>query len=399
MTLTMNERMQKITWTLLAAVAIALAAATVHLYQRSRTLSTASELPGGRIAYMHFAESSSIPQLFTYDLQSGDVQPLIWSRAGDVLPVSAPPQAAQRRPPRVAFLRFTSDPSSSTETQLGAPGGVYVVNSDGSQERKVSGAVPRMLPVAPAWSPDGEQLAFAGVQDLNSDGQYTAEEAGIYLCDVDSADVKRVTAVHAIGTRLQWSPTSPQLILQAQMAEAPVPVAHLLDLHTGELVLRDLATTLGCWSPDGQYIAAYSTVERKIHILNTAGEELWAVDVESERELLDMFWLPASSTAEDYGRFLTLTAPAHSSDVARLSLSSALTGQPVTWKHVTDDDTHVVSVTLAPDGQWAVFSRGRMEGTGMEADLYLLDLIRAQTRQLTQEPGYESWPTWIPARS
>jgi Tol biopolymer transport system component len=162
--------------------------------------------------------------------------------------------------------------------------------------------------------------------------------------------------------------------------------AYLLDLKTGELVARDDATALGCWSPDGQYVAAYSTADHEIHILATSGDEVWAVDTESERMVVDMFWLPASSDgSEDHGRFLILTVPAHTNGVARLSLSSALTGQEVTWTQVTDDDTYVANVAVSPDGRWAAFGRGQLGATGIEADLYLLNLASGQSQQLTQD--------------
>lgn len=395
----MTERTQKALWALLAVVAIGLAAATVHLYSKSR--SPVAEKPAGRIAYVSFSETTDIPQLYTCDLQGGEIQPLVESQAGDVLPVCEPLQTATAQAPRIAFVRLMSDPGSNTGTEVGASGGVYVVSSAGGQEKKVSGNVPRLLAVAPAWSPDGRQLAFAGAEDLNGDGKYVSEEAGIYVCDVDAAQVRRAATVHATGTRLQWSPTRAQLILQVHKPVAPVPVAHLLDLRTGELTSRDDATTVGCWSPNGQYIAAYSMVERKIHILDTAGDELWALDTPAGY-VTDLHWLPADSAdAEDEGHFLVLSAPEPNAGTGQLYQSSALIarGDAPSWRPLTAEEASVAYVAPSPDGRWAVFTLMQGHDTGMEADLYLLNLDQGQTQQLTQDPGYDGMATWVPVRT
>jgi Tol biopolymer transport system component len=389
-------------------IAIGLAAVSAYLYGRSRSLPAVAQLPAYRIAYVAFSAPTYIPQLYTCDLQGGDVRPLVESQAGDILPVGEPLPAAPTSAPRIAFVRFRSDPGSDTGTQLGAPGGVYVVSSDGGQEKEVSETVERPLPVGPAWSPDGKQLAFAGVDDLNDDGAYVSAEAGIYVADVDTAQVRRVATVHATGTGLRWSPASAQVILQVHKPDVPVPVAYLLDLRTGELSSRDDATTLACWSPDGQYIAAYSMVERKIHILGTAGNELWALETPTGY-VTDLHWLPAASTdAEDEGRFLVVCAPEPNSDTSQLFLSSALTGpveagrstwDAITWRQLTAEDAGVAYVATSPDGRWAVFSLMQGQGTGMEAELYLLNLDQGQPQQLTQDPGYEGMATWVPVRT
>jgi len=394
----MTDRTQRTLWALLAVVAIGLAATTVYLYRKSRTLSAVAELPSGRIAYTAFSETTGIPQLYTCDLQGGDIRPLVQSQAGDLLPVSGPLRTEEGRAPRIAFVRFRSEPGDDSGTQVGAPGGVYVVGSNGGQEREISGGVPRLLAVPPAWSPDGRQVAFAGVEDLNSDGQYTSAEAGIYVGDAQGAQVRRAAAVHATGLGLRWSPQSAQLILQVRLAEAPLPVAHLLDLQTGELASRDQATTVGCWSPGGQYIAAYSMIDREIHVLDTEGEEVWSTATPAGY-VADLYWLPATSTeADDEGRFLALCAAEPNTGWGQLFVSSPLIarGAAPTWRALTAADAVLAHVTPSPDGHWAVFTQLAEGSTGMEADLYLLNLEQGRAQQLTLEPGYEGWPAWVP---
>jgi Tol biopolymer transport system component len=273
---------------------------------------------------------------------------------------------------------------------------VYVVSSDGGQETRVSGTVERPLPVAPAWSADGKQLAFAGVEDLNDDGAYVSDEAGVYVADLESGQVRRVATVHATGLSLRWSPSRAQVILQVRKPGLSTPVANLLDLDSGELSSRDDATTVGCWSFDGQYIAAYSTADREIHVLSATGSELWAT--ETPGYVSDMHWLPpASLEAEDEGRFLVLCTPEPDSGAGQIFASSALIarGGAPTWRQLTAQDVGVVYVAPSPDGRWAAFTGVPAHGTSTEADLYLLDLNQGQTQMLTQDPGYEGQATWV----
>ena len=396
-----TERSQRTLWALMAVLAIGLAAATLYLYGKSRSVSPAAQLPAYRIAYMALSAPTYIPQLYTCDLQGGDVRPLVESRFGDTIPVCEPLPASPGRAPRIAFVRFRSDPGSDTGTQLGAPGGVYVVSIDGGEERSASQTVERPLPVRPAWSPDGRQLVFAGVDDLNGDGAYVSGEAGIYVADMDTAQVRRVATVHATGTSLRWSPTSARVILQVHKRDVPLPVASLLDLRTGELSSRDDATTLGCWSPDGQYIAAYSMVEREIHVLSSAGDELWTAET-PPGYVVDMHWLPAATAdAEDGGRFLVLCTPEPNAGAGQVFLSSALIarGAPATWRQLTAADANVVDATPSPDGRWAVLTLMQGLGTGTEADVYLLSLAQGQLQPVTQDAGYEGMATWVPARA
>ncbi len=397
----MSERTQKALWTLLAAMAIVLAAATVYLFGKSRGPSTAAEKPSGRIAYVSFSATGGIPQLYTCDALGSDVRPLVQSRFGDLMPVAAPQPASPGGGPRIAFVRFRSDPGDDAGTQLGAPGGVYVVRSDGSQERLLSEAVERPLQVAPAWSPDGRQVAFAGVDDLNDDGAYPGEEAGIYVADVETGQTRRVAAALATGMGLRWSPVSSQVILQVRRPGVSMPVAALLDLQTGELSFRDDSTTVGCWAPDGRAIAAYSVADTRIHVLSLEGTEVLALEG-PPGYVSDLHWLPPSSTSpESDGRFLAVSSADPNEGWGQLFASSDVTAHDgtITWRQLTAADLGVAFTAPSADGLWAVFTGIPRQAAGLEGDVYLVDLATGQSQQVTQDAGFEGMATWVPGRA
>jgi Tol biopolymer transport system component len=280
---------------------------------------------------------------------------------------------------------------------VGTPGGVYVVSSSG-EATKVSGEVPRILTIAPSWSPDGKQLAFAGVEDLNGDGKYRDDEAAIYVCDVEKGPPKRVATVNTMGLRLLWSPVASQLILQVKKPNVPVPVAHLLDLRSGKLTSRDDATTVGCWSPDGQHIAAYSMLDRKIHVLHTDGSEEYGLDTPSGY-VGELLWLPANTkdSIEDAERLLVVSASQPMSSMSgQLHIRSAFPGGGEAWKRLTDDETNAAYLAASPDGRYVAYTLLTGHEPEPTGDLYVLEIGQDEPRRLTSAPGFEGLATWIP---
>ncbi|MBC7261651.1 MAG: PD40 domain-containing protein [Chloroflexi bacterium] len=288
---------------------------------------------------------------------------------------------------------------------MGTPGSVYVVTYGEKEGVKVSGKVPRILSIVPAWSPDGKELAFAGVEDLNGDGQFSKEEAGIYVCNVEKGGVRRVATVYPVGWHLRWSPTDPFLILQIGKANVPVPVAHVLDLTNGQLIAKDDATISACWSPNGQFIAVYSIADRKIHILNKTGSEEYAIKAPGG-VVVDMQWLPAkeAASAEDKGYLLVTSAQDPRSSSGKLYLRSASASGAESWLSLTAPNPEVSAAypAVSPDGRYLAYTlmvthaNPRGGAPVLDADLYVLELGKDEPRRLTTDPGFEGFPTWIP---
>ena len=74
--------------------------------------------------------------------------------------------------------------------------GVYVVNADGSGVRNLT-PKPMGAYAAPAWSPDGQKIAFAGERDGNSE---------IYLMNADGSGQRNLTLDPAYDGDPGWSP-------------------------------------------------------------------------------------------------------------------------------------------------------------------------------------------------
>ena len=81
--------------------------------------------------------------------------------------------------------------------RINTPHGVYVVNADGSGVRNLTRKPRGAAYAAPAWSPDGRKIVFAGARDGNSE---------IYLMNADGSGQRNLTLDPAYDGDPGWSP-------------------------------------------------------------------------------------------------------------------------------------------------------------------------------------------------
>ncbi|MBC7869940.1 MAG: PD40 domain-containing protein, partial [Chitinophagaceae bacterium] len=93
---------------------------------------------------------------------------------------------------------------------------------------------------APAWSPDGNQIAFIAVDD---------KQSVIYLMGAEGGGSRAIARLNVQVSVLRWSPDGRSIAVEFWNGGAS-----LLNLVTGEMsALRAFAVDLA-WSPDSQYL-------------------------------------------------------------------------------------------------------------------------------------------------
>jgi Tol biopolymer transport system component len=215
---------------------------------------------------------------------------------------------------------------------------LMVVRPDGSEEHGVSGDLgwPTSGPDHPAWSPDGQRIAFdgggsidypQGIYSVRVDGSdrrllvkqaaqpayspdgtklaYVAKNGpGVFVANADGSDPHAVSSrtVSWMGWGPSWSPDG-RLLAFAALASPEVVVANADG--SGERVIADLGSrwvrSAPQWSPDGallaftQIPAEYRPFRSSIVVARADGSG-WRIIVRnrySRRDLHSLAWRPA----------------------------------------------------------------------------------------------------------
>jgi len=396
----MTERWQKSAWIALACAAVVLAASTVCLYRQSRGAST---LLGGsppyRIVYCSMQDEDS-STLVDCNMLGRDVQHLTDGNTLDIYPIAAPLLSGADKQMRIAFVRLDFRQSSPRDEV--SPGGVFVVNAAGGEAQQVGAMARYVLPVPPAWSPNGAQLAFGGAEDLNADGASALDETGLYVCDLSGGQTQRAADALVEGERLLWSPAGAQGLVPTRSSN--LPSVCLFDGESGKLepILNGSASA-ACWSPDGQQVAAYSTEDHRIHIFASRRSSPEALLDSPPGTVTDIVWAPDAGGAGQ-GRLLVVSAAQSGQSAGSLYSRSASPNARESWQLLADAQALIYYPSVSPDGRYVAFTLlagGAAVGqSGVPAgDLYLLQLGKAEPLRLTSEPGFEGLATWVPIQA
>lgn len=145
--------------------------------------------------------------------------------------------------------------------------GITIVNADGSQARRwVDGE-------QPAWSPDGQHIAFK-------------RDDGIYLMTPEFSDLRRIPNTEA-GFLPAWSPDSSWLAFAGQLqgcaasSECDLASSRIYVVKPDGSGLRRITSQLGtapAWSPDGRRIAFES--ENDVWSVKVDGTQLTRLTID-----------------------------------------------------------------------------------------------------------------------
>jgi Tol biopolymer transport system component len=249
--------------------------------------------------------------------------------------------------------------------------GIYVMDVDGGGLRRLtSGTVPH-------WSPNGQTIAFAREADGGAE---------LYLIGADGSGLRRLTRAGASERGFRWSPDGRRIAFSGSTRDGNWDV-YVMNTDGGGL--RRLTRSPGfehypAWSPDGRRIAFTRTSHKwkgaaAIHVMNADGSGL--------RKLAD----GASYTWSPDGGEIVFVG--NRDDPSRKTYGTAIfvintdgSGPRVLMRNVDED----LAPSWSPDGRQIAFS-----GRG---GIYLMKADGSNTERLTRNRDWFDWaPVWSPA--
>ncbi len=171
-------------------------------------------------------------------------------------------------------IAFASDRAGNRE--------IYLMNADGSDPVRLTDHPAHDY--QPAYSPDGKRIAFVSRR---------AGNAAIHVMNADGTNLVRVTTGAADESEPAWSPTGDRIAFSRTGDIYIVPVG-----GTGETRLTSSAVnTQPAWSPDGSTIAFLSTgrdTYPAVYLMNPDGSQV--------RRILGQGYFPSSPAWSPDGR-------------------------------------------------------------------------------------------------
>jgi Tol biopolymer transport system component len=152
---------------------------------------------------------------------------------------------------------------------------LVVMNLDGSERRQLTHLEPGAHALAPAWSPDGQQLAFGKTARKG-----TGASLDIYMINVEGTELRRLGK----GAFPSWSPDGNHILCTRWSGRSEQTRLFAVDVRTGAARrISDCEAMAGVWSPDGRQIAFIAVtdpddMEMQLSVMNSDGTGVYLLD-------------------------------------------------------------------------------------------------------------------------
>jgi TolB protein len=249
------------------------------------------------------------------------------------------------------------------------------------------------------WSPDGKQIAFVSDQDavvINSSRALSTNN--IYVMEADGTQVRRLTVDNTTNQygMLSWSPDGKRLVFDMSSELSwggffSVGI-HLMSISDGKLTALTRPSGIVAddpiWSPDGKHILYDAgTASNNLYVMNADGTDQVALAINASGWLHNASWSPD-------GKKIVFSALQFQAPCDKCSYIYVVNADGTNLIDLSKDSlSHDTEPSWSPDGKYIVFA-SRQDNS--ESHLYIMSADGANQKQLTNGPGEESTPIWLP---
>jgi Tol biopolymer transport system component len=245
---------------------------------------------------------------------------------------------------------------------------------------------PQHVEFFPAWSPDGQQIAFVGQYN----GTYD-----LYIIDSGGKRMRRLTDHFAYDLSPAWSPDGQQIVFASDRdGDFEIYITYMICDGGREgcvgnpvrLTSNRVYDDTPIWSPDGSQLLFESELDgnREIYVMERNGSQIQQLTI----SVIGFNFAPTWSAdgqriafvSDRDGDWEIYVMNADGSNVQQLTQNPASDSTP-NW---------------SPDGRRILFTSNRDTHLSGNSELYVMDADGSNLQRLTWDGEHNTFPRWQP---